>query len=78
MASQHEVIDGAQLVRELRLGERQVEGPLAVFPLFAGGGSGIRGAEARADEAACGEHAAPRRRAAVHHPAPGARRGPRA
>ena len=53
MPDQHRVIDGAQLVRGLRLGERQAEGPLAVFPLFANG----RG------EAKGGEDAAPRRRA---------------
>jgi hypothetical protein len=52
MTGQHEVIDGAQLVRELRLGERQTEGPLAVFPLFANGHA----------EAGGGEDAAPRRR----------------
>ena len=52
MAGQHEVIDGAQLVRELRLGERQTEGPLAVFPLFANGHA----------EAGGGEDAASRRR----------------
>ncbi len=40
MPDQHEVIDGAQLVRELRLGERQAEGPLAVFPIFANGSEG--------------------------------------
>jgi len=53
MADRHEVIDGAQLVRELRLGERQTEGPLAVFPVFADGdGGGENG----------GEDAPPRRR----------------
>ena len=52
MPDQYEVIDGAQLVRELRLGERQTEGPLAVFPLFANGHA----------EAGGGEDAAPRRR----------------
>jgi hypothetical protein len=39
-------------VRELRLGERQAEGPLAVFPLFANGHGEVGG----------GEDAAPRRR----------------
>ncbi len=52
MTGQHEVIDGAQLVRELCLGERQTEGPLAVFPLFANVHAGAGG----------GEDAAPRRR----------------
>jgi len=52
MTGQHEVIDGAYLVRELRLGERQTEGPLAVFPLFANGHA----------EAGGGQDAAPRRR----------------
>ena len=52
MADPHEVIDGARLVRELRLGERQAEGPLAVFPLFANGHGEVGG----------GEDAAPRRR----------------
>jgi len=52
MADPHEVIDGAYLVRELRLGERQTEGPLAVFPLFANGHA----------EAGGGQDAAPRRR----------------
>jgi hypothetical protein len=48
MSDRHEAIDGARLVRELRLGERQTEGPLAVFPLFAdgaapdGGGGDVR------------------------------------
>ena len=45
MAGQHEVTDGAQLVRELRLGERQAEGPLAVFPLFANASAGAGGAD---------------------------------
>ena len=62
MADRHEIIDGAQLVRELRLGERQAEGPLAVFPLFADGDDGAGDVESSADEADGGEHAAPRRR----------------
>ena len=45
MPDQHEVIDGAQLVRELRLGERQAEGPLVVFPLFANRSAGPGGGE---------------------------------
>ena len=52
MTGQNEVIDGAQLVRDLRLGEGQTEGPLAVFPLFANGHA----------EAGGGEDAAPSRR----------------
>jgi hypothetical protein len=56
MPDRHEVIDGAQLVRELRLGERQAQGPLAVFPLFADGDGGA------GEAGPGGEDAAPRRR----------------
>jgi hypothetical protein len=34
MADQHDTYTGATLAQALRLGERQVHGPLAVFPLF--------------------------------------------
>jgi len=61
MPDQHEVIQGLQLVRELRLGERQAEGPLVVFPIFANGDGAAGAAEAGAG-AAGGEDAAPRRR----------------
>lgn len=36
MHDQHDVLSGATLIAGLRLGERQVAGPLAVFPLFVG------------------------------------------
>ena len=49
MRDRHEVIDGRRLVSELRLGERQAEGPLAVFPVFLGGS---RGAGEHGDEGA--------------------------
>jgi hypothetical protein len=44
MVDRHEVVSGAQLVRELCLGERQAEGPLAVFD---GAGGGERAASRR-------------------------------
>ncbi|MEI6451219.1 MAG: DUF6569 family protein [Actinomycetes bacterium] len=62
MADRHEVIDGAQLVQALRLGERQAEGPLAVFPLFASGDDGPGDGGESAETAGGGEHAASRRR----------------
>jgi len=63
MPDQHEVITGGQLVRELRLGERQAEGPLAVFPMFAIGGGGGVGADTAGDAgSAAGTETAPRRR----------------
>ena len=45
MADQHEVMEAARLVGELRLGERQAAAPLAVFPLFLNGRgeTGIQG-----------------------------------
>jgi hypothetical protein len=46
MPDHHEVIDGAQLVQGLRLGERQAKGPLAVFPLFANGHAEVGGEDA--------------------------------
>jgi hypothetical protein len=44
MPDRHEIFTGAQLVRELRLGKRQAEGPLAVFPIFADRDDGARSA----------------------------------
>src|SRR5450759_2724717 len=62
MPDQHEVINGGQLVRELRLGERQAEGPLAVFPIFADADGGAGDVGVGADVDGGGEDAAPRRR----------------
>ena len=62
MPDQHEVINGGQLVRELRLGERQAEGPLAVFPIFADADGGAGDVGVGAGVAGGGEDAAPRRR----------------
>ena len=56
MPDLREAIRGSELVREVRLGERQVEGPLAVFPIFVRG----VGAASREVEALAGGHDAPR------------------
>ena len=66
MADPHEVIDGAQLVRELRLGERQAGGPLAVFR------------SSRTVMARWAAAKTPRRAAAGPTTSPCARRSPRA
>jgi hypothetical protein len=42
-----EVVDGRRLVSELSIGERQVEGPLAVFPILMNGNGGGREADHR-------------------------------
>jgi hypothetical protein len=62
MPDLHEAIRGELLVRELRLGERQAEGPLAVFPIFVGGAdAGAGGADAAPGDVgpAPGENDAP-------------------
>jgi len=55
MNSEQNVITGAQLIEGMRLGERQTEGPLALFPLFMNGNGGRLGRSKTPDGGGAGE-----------------------